>query len=143
MFPFKLIIISVLLDIAVVQRIISSQQMKWYIAIFSNTFDVESLIVFYNPLQFKQFWQLLGVVFRCLETGVVLQTIFSTNNIFILNKELLQKMIYFLVWIIKNILIMRCSIETRPPHLLAVLYLQIESPHPKDILNHICSHKRI
>lgn len=55
MFPFKLIIISVLLDIAVVQRIISSQQMKWYIAIFSNTFDVESLIVFYNPLQFKQF----------------------------------------------------------------------------------------
>lgn len=101
MFPFKLIIISVLLDIAVVQRIISSQQMKWYIAIFSNTFDVESLIVFYNPLQFKQFWQLLGVVFRCLETGVVLQTIFSTNNIFILNKELLQKMIYFLVWIIK------------------------------------------
>ena len=140
MFPFKLIIISVLLDIAVVQRIISSQQMKWYIAIFSNTFDVESLIVFYNPLQFKQFWQLLGVVFRCLETGVVLQTIFSTNNIFILNKELLQKMIYFLVWILKNILIMRCSIETRPPHLLAVLYLQIESPHPKDILNHICSH---
>jgi hypothetical protein len=60
------------------------QLKKWSVAI--GIFDVDSLNVFYNSQQFKQFWQLLGVVFRCLETGVVLQTIFSTNNIFILNK---------------------------------------------------------
>lgn len=73
------------LDIAVVQQIAHNKK-NGSMPFNSNTFDVESLIVFYNSLQFKQFWQLLGVVFRCLETGVVLQTIFSTNNIFILNK---------------------------------------------------------
>lgn len=73
------------LNIAVVQQIAHNEK-NGSMPFNSNTFDVESLIVFYNSLQFKQFWQLLGVVFRCLETGVVLQTIFSTNNIFILNK---------------------------------------------------------
>lgn len=84
-FPFKLKFISVLSGYCSCAAD-CSQQENGSMPFNSNTFDVESLIVFYNSLQFKQFWQLLGVVFRCLETGVVLQTIFSTNNIFILNK---------------------------------------------------------
>lgn len=42
------------LDIAVVQQIAHNKK-NGSLPFNSNTFDVESLIVFYNSLQFKQF----------------------------------------------------------------------------------------